>query len=112
MGNLPQFGNWIKPTCKLEWSEGHIWKAEVEVNSLEPFEYKYVIMQEDMKPIWECDPNRIADLKLLTPIRQGSSSVYELHDHWEQCFVQMQLVYNSTNPRDRLILEINETKPI
>lgn len=65
MGSLPQFGEWVEQTCKLEWSEGHIWTTQVEVNSLEPFEYKYVIMQKGMEPIWECDPNRIADLRLV-----------------------------------------------
>ena len=63
-GNIKELGNWKAFTCKLQWTEGHIWKTPEPIQTDLPFfQYKYVVLHKDDEPkYWESGLNRIADV--------------------------------------------------
>ncbi len=36
-GNIKELGSWKEFTCKLIWSEGHVWKTPVPITTELPF---------------------------------------------------------------------------
>ncbi len=60
-GGVKELGNWKESNLKLKWSEGHIWKAKLEVpQSVTTFPFKFVCISDDNKyRRWEEGPDRI-----------------------------------------------------
>ena len=71
-GNIPELGAWKTFTCKLKWTEGHIWTTAVPIKTCRTrFEYKYVLLHKlDEPKKWETGINRIADLRILQNLKR------------------------------------------
>ena len=47
-GDDDKFGNWKEKKFKLQWTDGHIWKKEFEMNKNDRnIQYKYVVVTKD-----------------------------------------------------------------
>lgn len=68
IGSIPELGNWQDESiCKLQWTEGHIWKTVEPIKTRKSFfMYKYVLMDEGVRVKLEDGIDRIADLELLS----------------------------------------------
>ena len=70
IGSIEELGrwkNWSAPACKMEWTEGHVWKTQdIVIKNTSRFQYKYILKDQDDNLIWDNGINRIADLKLKT----------------------------------------------
>lgn len=59
VGNDPLFGNWNPESAiAMEWAEGHIWSAEVNVPVGKRIEFKFVLTGENEEIEWQPGPNR------------------------------------------------------
>ena len=72
LGSIEELGNWQDFTCKMTWTDGHIWVTNDLFVSASHFLYKYVVKSgESENPdekgelTWESGYDRIADLAIL-----------------------------------------------
>jgi hypothetical protein len=100
-GNIPELGNWKKFTCKLMWTDGHIWKTKTPIlTDAAHFQYKYVVLHKVDEPkAWEGGLNRIADLHLLSDLKKQAGAKdfreLELIDKWNQFCVKFSVMFPS-----------------
>ena len=98
-GNIKELGNWKEFTCKLIWTEGHIWQTPTAINTDLPFfQYKYVVLHKDDEPkYWESGLNRIADVQRLSTMKRQAGLqdilTLELLDKWNKFCVKFNMVY-------------------
>ena len=98
-GNIKELGNWKEFTCKLIWTEGHIWQTPTAINTDLPFfQYKYVVLHKDDEPkYWESGLNRIADVQRLSNMKRQAGLkeilTLELLDKWNKFCVKFNMVY-------------------
>ena len=110
-GNIPELGSWKKFTCKLMWTEGHIWKTSSPIVTDVPhFQYKYVLLHKlDEPKAWENGLNRIADLRLLSDLKQQSGAedfkTLELMDRWNQFCVKFSVMYPSLGYGEKIYIQ-------
>lgn len=73
VGSHPAFGSWdLEGALPLSWSDGHVWRASVEVApDCDSLEYKAVVVSGG-SPMWEKGSNQKVDL-------QGSKDVSLFH---------------------------------
>ena len=60
IGSIDKLGNWDE--CKalnMNWTEGNIWKANIEYDDNKGFEYKFIFMENGAIKKWEDGINRI-----------------------------------------------------
>ena len=60
IGSIDKLGNWDE--CKalnMNWTEGNIWKANIEYDDIKGFEYKFIFMENGAIKKWEDGINRI-----------------------------------------------------
>ncbi|KAI8476954.1 MAG: hypothetical protein J3K34DRAFT_455529 [Monoraphidium minutum] len=77
VGSAPALGGWdLGSALALEWTEGHVWRATIEVDPSEvpSIEYKAVLKCADGPTIWEGGDNKTADLVA------GGAEVALLHE--------------------------------
>eukprot|EP00193_Tetraselmis_chui_P004912 CAMPEP_0177755780 /NCGR_PEP_ID=MMETSP0491_2-20121128/2753_1 /TAXON_ID=63592 /ORGANISM="Tetraselmis chuii, Strain PLY429" /LENGTH=375 /DNA_ID=CAMNT_0019271309 /DNA_START=213 /DNA_END=1340 /DNA_ORIENTATION=- len=68
VGSAPALGTWtLLGACKMNWSEGHVWNASIQVPPGGKVEYKYAIMKssgyekgESVK--WQEGPNNVLNV--------------------------------------------------
>ncbi|KAI5080462.1 hypothetical protein GOP47_0003645 [Adiantum capillus-veneris] len=60
VGNDPIFGSWdVKAAIPMEWADGDIWTAEVNVPAEKEFEFKFVLTGEGGEVVWQPGSNRV-----------------------------------------------------
>ena len=92
-GDDYKFGNWKEKKFKLQWTEGHIWKREFEMNKNDKnIQYKYVLAK-DNNVIWEDRPNRILDPNNVSDL-QMENGKYILDQKWEHTTINFNLNYH------------------
>lgn len=80
VGSHPALGVWdLSNALALEWTEGHVWRATIEVDPTQTptIEYKAVLKCADGPTIWEGGDNKAADLTT------GSAAVSLFHEFTE-----------------------------
>lgn len=81
VGNVEQLGGWeVANGVPMEWSEGHVWRAEVDLPGGAEVAWKFVRVVPGQPPSWEPSiPNRL----VLTTTSVPSGSVAQHLDcHW------------------------------
>jgi alpha-amylase len=62
VGSLPALGEWdLEKALALTWTEGHVWRATIEVAPATAVEYKAVLKNGDGSMIWEGGENQAAE---------------------------------------------------
>ena len=64
LGSSPKLGNWkLNGALHLKWNEGNLWKGEIkiEVEDLQDFEFKFVIVEKGKIKYWESGNNNIVN---------------------------------------------------
>ncbi len=60
IGSIDKLGNWDEcKTLNMNWTEGNIWKANIEYDDNKGFEYKFIFMENGAIKKWEDGINRI-----------------------------------------------------
>ena len=60
IGSIDKLGNWDEyKALNMNWTEGNIWKANIEYNDNKGFEYKFIFMENGAIKKWEDGINRI-----------------------------------------------------
>ena len=62
VGDLIELGNWTEFKAKMSWNDGHVWKFRFVCPSNVSFQYKYVVLNNNLPEKWESGANRIMDL--------------------------------------------------
>ena len=113
MGSIEELGNWEEFKCSMTWTKGHIWiTKDLRIKSASYFQYKYAVVgPKGLDTIWEQGLIRIADLAILTPIKEskglGLTSV-QLFDEWDYFTVKFGILYPSQSySQDKRVLAIN-----
>ena len=92
-GDNDKFGNWKEQKFKLQWTEGHIWKREFEMNKNDKnIQYKYVLAK-DNNVKWEDRPNRILDPNNVSDL-QMENGKYILDQKWGHTTINFNLNYH------------------
>ena len=92
-GDDDKFGNWNEKKFRLQWTEGHIWKREFEMNKNDRnILYKYVVVK-DNNVLWENRPNRILDPNNISDL-QKENGKYILDQKWERTTINFNLNYH------------------
>jgi hypothetical protein len=92
-GNIDKFGNWKERKFKLEWTDGHIWKKEFEMDKNDKnIQYKYVVAKENELK-WENRPNRILDANNVSDL-QKENGKYILDQKWGATTINFNLNYH------------------
>ena len=60
IGSIDKLGNWDEyKALNMNWTEGNIWKANIEHDDIKSFEYKFIFMENGAIKKWEDGINRI-----------------------------------------------------
>ena len=60
IGSIDKLGNWDEyKALNMNWTEGNIWKANIEYDDNKGFEYKFIFMENGAIKKWEDGINRI-----------------------------------------------------
>ena len=60
IGSIDKLGNWDEyKALNMNWTEGNIWKANIEYDDIKGFEYKFIFMENGAIKKWEDGINRI-----------------------------------------------------
>ena len=60
IGSIDKLGNWNEyKALNMNWTEGNIWKANIEYDDIKCFEYKFIFMENGSIKKWEDGINRI-----------------------------------------------------
>ena len=60
IGSIDKLGNWDEyKALNMNWTEGNIWKANMEYDDIKGFEYKFIFMENGAIKKWEDGINRI-----------------------------------------------------
>ena len=60
IGSIDKLGNWNEyKALNMNWTEGNIWKANMEYDDIKGFEYKFIFMENGSIKKWEDGINRI-----------------------------------------------------
>ena len=60
IGSIDKLGNWDEyKALNMNWTEGNIWKANIEYDDIKGFEYKFIFMENGDIKKWEDGINRI-----------------------------------------------------
>ena len=60
IGSIDKLGNWDEyKALNMNWTEGNIWKANIEYDDIKCFEYKFIFMENGSIKKWEDGINRI-----------------------------------------------------
>jgi len=93
-GDIDKFGNWKEKKFKLQWTDGHIWKKEFEMNKNEKsIHYKYVVAKNNNQLNWEQRPNRILDPNNLSGLEKENDK-YILAQKWGFTTISFNLNYH------------------
>ncbi|CAG9466241.1 unnamed protein product [Pedinophyceae sp. YPF-701] len=77
VGEGAQLGSWdVSKGPKMQWSDGHVWWAEVELPRGSETDFKLVLLMGDGSAVWESGGNRTASLS-------DSASYVELACEWD-----------------------------
>mmetsp|Transcript_37102 Transcript_37102/g.36689 ORF Transcript_37102/g.36689 Transcript_37102/m.36689 type:complete len:139 (-) Transcript_37102:5-421(-) len=91
----------------MEWHEGNIWKATVDVSS-RVFCYKYVVVdQSDAIIRWEEGYNRICDLDIADKQGLCQDGEYQFEDKWGRFEMVFKLIHPLSDDMNR-ILRVSE----
>jgi len=121
IGNIPELGNWKdEKVCKLQWTEGHIWKTIKPITTSKKFfQYKYILVQDGVRVAIESGIDRIADLELLAhdskgqnvnfsqrrrTMTSGSQKFVRLQDEWEKVKIRFTVFHPKFNADDQMYL--------
>ena len=95
LGSLPGLGDWKHPMAKLKWTDGHVWKMDLQLSSdVEFFEYKSVI-RENSNNIWEKGHNRMFSRR--NYIDEDYISVNAV---WEKFYINFMIYYPVSDPNE------------
>lgn len=99
LGSIPELGAWKLNKFKLKWSEGHVWKASLNLSKdIEFFRYKFVCLSDDGKfKRWEEGPDRTFYLKAL---EKNSTEKYKIDCIWEHFVITFSIYYPLTNDNE------------
>ncbi|XP_073390959.1 uncharacterized protein [Physcomitrium patens] len=63
VGSDPQFGNWDPSAAvPLNWSEGHLWTADLDVPEGKKIEYKYILVSDQEETVeWQPGSNGVLE---------------------------------------------------
>jgi hypothetical protein len=64
LGSSPKLGMWkLSGALPLKWNQGNLWKGEIkiEVDDLQDFEFKFVIVEKGKIKIWESGENNVVN---------------------------------------------------
>ena len=85
LGSSPKLGLWnLNGALHLKWNEGNIWKGEIniEVENLQDFEFKYIIMEKGEIKYWESGENNIVNFTgLINEFQFKKNGNYNKYDY-------------------------------
>jgi len=86
-GSISELGNWdVSHAKRMRWSDGHVWTAELSVNSDSEFEYKYVAcVGQPPSHRWEQGYNR--------KVVPAGKTELSFQDVWESVRVRFSIYY-------------------
>jgi len=101
-GDNKDFGNWISPSFKLNWSEGHVWQAIYSISkSIDYIKFKFVCHSKDYN-IWEEGDNRLLSPKNIEYLPKSDDGKYILNCVWGYFKINFNIHYllnSSSNMR-------------
>ena len=105
VGSIPELGNWEEFTCKMTWTEGHVWVSQdLFVQNTSTFQYKFVVnnpqdTEVSKNQIWESGFDRIANLTILDDKSPKLASVktVEIFDEWETFYIEFVVSHPKKN---------------
>lgn len=72
-GSIDKLGNWNEyKALSMNWTEGNIWKANIEDDNIKWFEYKFIFLENGLIKKWEDGINRYFSLTQLKNILEPS----------------------------------------
>ena len=84
LGSSPKLGIWkLSGALHLKWNKGNVWKGEIniEVDDLQDFEFKFVIVEKGKIKYWESGDNNIVNftglINAFQNYKKGKYSKYE-----------------------------------
>ncbi|CAG9466245.1 unnamed protein product [Pedinophyceae sp. YPF-701] len=95
IGDGPALGDWdINKAPRMEWSEEHVWKKEVEVPRSSETEFKLVLLNDAGEQLWEQGINRVA------PVSDSAESVEVVCD-WDYTAATSVATFREPEPHQR-----------
>lgn len=72
-GSIDKLGNWNEyKALSMNWTEGNIWKANIEDDNIKWFEYKFIFLENGLIKKWEDGINRYFSLTQIKNILEPS----------------------------------------
>ena len=88
IGSIDKLGNWDEyKALNMNWTEGNIWKANIEYDDIKGFEYKFIFMENGAIKKWEDGINRIfsfSQIKNLLEPNLISGKIIKLNNIMDQ----------------------------
>ena len=73
IGSIDKLGNWNEyKALNMNWNEGNIWKANMDYDNINNFEYKFIFMENGNLKKWEDGINRIFSLAQIKNLLEPS----------------------------------------
>ncbi|XP_078178445.1 carbohydrate-binding-like fold isoform X2 [Carex rostrata] len=84
IGDDPFFGLWNPSNgIPLDWSDGHIWSARLEVPMGKKVEFKFVLLRLSGEVHWQPGPNRVLLLDQVTTSMDPQASTVTVWEDWD-----------------------------
>jgi len=97
-GDSPDFGSWRHPKFRLRWSQGHVWKANYQMQkSNNPIKFKFVCHSNNGDK-WEEGENRLLSPQNLNGLPKTGDGKYILDCVWNHFKINFNIHYVPTNP--------------
>lgn len=88
IGSIDKLGNWNEyKALNMNWNEGNIWKANMDYDNINNFEYKFIFMENGNLKKWEDGINRIfslAQIKNLLEPNLKDGNIIKLNNIMDQ----------------------------
>lgn len=86
----------------MNWNEGNIWKARIDLGSNHEFEFKFVFVEHDKVKRWENGSNRTFKLDFIKSILENENTNSDNEINIQNKFSE-DYVYNSDSALLRII---------